>query len=95
MKIKCKVCGRIMQYKGTDSPMLKPEFWKEVVKFYNLEQYENEASLRFIDRYKKDPSDIWREEDHLFICKGCMQEALKIPLENTMLDCLFNNENKI
>jgi hypothetical protein len=93
MKIKCKVCDKIMGYNGKDSPMLVEEAWRKVVSYYHLNEYEIKASNSFMLHYEKDPNDVWREEDHLFICKDCMKKVFKGDIPNKyILDCPYNND---
>ena len=74
---KCKVCNKTFVYGDKNSPMLKNEIWNDIVSFYNLNDYEEEAfqaykrvnfgfRKRFIDKDKY----------HLYICSECMEKAL-------------------
>ena len=75
MICKCKICNRKFNYDGEESPMLNNLLWNKIVKFYNLENYEKEASNRFIKAYKK-KQNIEKDNQHLFICIDCMENAL-------------------
>ena len=79
-RCKCKVCGKELQYCGDNSPMLKNDIWNQIVDFYNLKEYEEEAFEAFIKAYKK-----WKrrknefndkDEYHLYLCTNCMEKAL-------------------
>lgn len=92
MKIKCKVCEKIMSYNGKDSPMLKSEFWNKVVNYFNLKDYEIKSANKFVKNYKRG-SFIMKDDEHLFICKECMQKVLGEDLKKVYLDCPFNKDN--
>ena len=55
--------------------MLNNILWNKIVKYYNLENYEKEANNRFIKAYKK-KQNIEKDNQHLFICIDCMENAL-------------------
>ena len=42
----CCVCGKPIEYDGVDSVMLLDDKWDQVLDFYNLHQYEKDASRR-------------------------------------------------
>lgn len=68
---KCTVCGRRFDYDGLYSPMLEEDKWKEVIKFYGLEEVEKEANKRCHFNTRLD-----NENAHVFICLDCMEKAL-------------------
>ena len=49
---KCQVCEKRFAYGDEQSPMLKDNIWNNIVKFYDLEQYEKEADERFQENYE-------------------------------------------
>lgn len=84
---KCKVCGKRFSYGDKNSPCLTNKKWRDVVKFYNLEKYEKEASklyhIKFneweeLNNYDLESPDTFEEKDeyHLYICSECMEKAL-------------------
>lgn len=77
-KCKCQVCEKRFEYLDEQSPMLKKEIWNQVVKFYNLEEYEKEADDRFYKNYeyRKQIGQRHSDDEHLFICYECMEKAL-------------------
>ena len=92
---KCKVCGKEFKYGDENSPMLKNEVWGDVVRHYELQDYEENA----YNAYKKVNFGFGRkrfvdkDEYHLYICTNCMEKALgrKILKEDLMgKDVPFN-----
>ena len=88
MICKCKICNKKFNYDGEESPMLNNLLWNKIVKFYNLENYEKEASNRFIKAYEK-KQNIEKDNQHLFICIDCMENALNRKL--TKKDLIGDN----
>lgn len=68
---KCNVCGRKFDYDGLYSPMLEEDKWREVIKFYNLEEAEERA---FENRRYNSRMD--NEKAHVFLCFDCMEKAM-------------------
>lgn len=68
----CKCCGRHFNYGDENSPSIKDGLWNQIVRFYNLEEYEKKAmeKQRNMKRGKDSP------DAHLFICSKCMEKAL-------------------
>ena len=94
----CCVCGKPIEYDGVDSVMLLDDKWDQVLDFYNLHQYEKDASRRAQKFYKKcdrrgglhlkAPKNI-----HTFVCNDCIEKALGRPIEITDInDSPFNQD---
>jgi len=85
-RCKCIVCGRPFEYCDEWSPMLKNSVWKEVIRYYDLEDKErsNEELFNYYyDLYRKNKgTDIGEEyfekcgDYSTFICYPCMERAL-------------------
>ena len=57
--------------------MLKNEIWNEIVKFYDLNAYEEKAFEAFKKTnfgFRKNFTD--KDEYHLYLCTTCMEKAL-------------------
>ena len=96
---RCKICGKELEYCGDDSPMLKETIWREIVRFYDLEEYEKEAFKLFMKAYNK-----WKrgrskfndkDEYHLYLCTDCMERALgrKLLKSDLIGENVLFNEN--
>lgn len=83
---KCQVCEKRFVYGDEQSPMLKKEVWDQIVKFYNLEEYEKEADDKFHENYeyRKQIGQRHSDDEHLYLCYECMEKALgrKLRLED-------------
>lgn len=75
---KCQVCEKRFAYGDEQSPMLRDDIWNNIVKFYNLEQYEKEADDRFQENYeyRKQIGQRHSDDEHLYLCYECMEKAL-------------------
>ncbi len=84
---KCKVCRKEFRYGDENSPCLIDKKWRKVVNFYNLGNYEKEASRLYsvkfneweeLNGYDWEKTNSFEEKDeyHLYICSDCMEKAL-------------------
>lgn len=80
---KCQVCEKRFAYGDEQSPMLKDDIWNNIVKFYDLEQYEKEADDRFQENYeyRKQIGQRHSDDEHLYLCYECMEKALGRKIE--------------
>ena len=80
---KCQVCEKRFAYGDEQSPMLKDNIWNNIVKFYDLEQYEKEADERFQENYeyRKQIGQRHSDDEHLYLCYECMEKALGRKIE--------------
>ena len=98
---KCHICGRIFCYGDSQSPMLTDKKWNEVVQHYGLEQYERDANTLFAQNYRRNRY-VYKENEHLFICYKCMEEALgrkltmrdlmKAPINDAFIHAYIKNK---
>lgn len=77
-KCKCQNCNKRFEYMDEQSPMLKKEIWNQVVRFYDLEEYEKEAEDKFYENYeyRKQIGQRHSDDEHLYLCYECMEKAL-------------------
>ena len=103
---KCNVCGKKFKYGDENSPMLNENTWRNVLKFYKLEESEREKEDAFIKVYdlqyetrSKRLKDLIMEVSchdalHTYICYDCMEKALgrKITKEDLIEENVPFNE---
>lgn len=89
--MKCTICDKKVNFRKGESPNITKELWDQIVKHYGMEIYESEAESRRL----KQTELRWIDENHLIICKECMEKALGRPLVVEEFSSIPQSENPI